>query len=49
MTIPFVDLKVQCPQLRQELTAAIEHAVTEAHFILGHPVEAFEGQFANSH
>jgi dTDP-4-amino-4,6-dideoxygalactose transaminase len=47
MTIPFVDLKVQCPQLRQELTAAMEHAVTEAHFILGHQVESFECQFAN--
>jgi dTDP-4-amino-4,6-dideoxygalactose transaminase len=46
MTVPFVDLKIQSPSQRREISTAIERAVNESHFILGNEVSSFEQAFA---
>ena len=44
--IPLVDLKAQYAELRHEIDAAISRVVSNADFILGHDVEAFENEYA---
>lgn len=46
MMIPFVDLKAQAEELRDELLRAVEHVVRRADYILGDDVAAFERDFA---
>jgi dTDP-4-amino-4,6-dideoxygalactose transaminase len=46
MTIPFVDLRVQDPAIRQEISAAVEKSIDETQFILGNSVGQFERAFA---
>lgn len=46
MNIPLVDLKVQYQKLKDELWPAIEHTVSQGHFILGQEVDLFEKEFA---
>jgi dTDP-4-amino-4,6-dideoxygalactose transaminase len=46
LVIPLVDLKAQYLAIRPEVDAAIQGVLDEACFILGPPVEAFEGAFA---
>ena len=47
MTIPFVDLRIESERLRREISAAIEEAVEDCQFILGHHVPSFEKAFAD--
>jgi dTDP-4-amino-4,6-dideoxygalactose transaminase len=47
MTIPFVDLAIQSDRLRRDIAAAIEEAVDDRQFILGHHVQSFEKAFAD--
>src|SRR6266568_1404643 len=44
--IPLVDLKAQYALIRGEVDAAIARVVTNADFILGRDVEAFESEYA---
>ena len=44
--IPLVDLKAQYAELKHDIDAAISRVVTNADFILGHDVEAFENEYA---
>ncbi|HTX92719.1 MAG TPA: DegT/DnrJ/EryC1/StrS family aminotransferase [Anaerolineales bacterium] len=44
--IPFVDLKVQYRQIKDEIDQAIQDVLDSGHFILGEQVEAFEAEFA---
>jgi dTDP-4-amino-4,6-dideoxygalactose transaminase len=46
MDIPLVDLKVQYQKLKDELWPALEHTVSQGHFILGQEVELFEKELA---
>ena len=46
MTIPFVDLKCKSPNVRREISAAVERAIDDGQFILGDQVAAFEHSFA---
>ena len=46
-TIPLVDLKAQYALIRQEIDAAIGRVVSNADFILGSEVDAFEAEYAN--
>jgi len=46
MKVPFLDLKVHNRSLRLEIQAALEPVLSEAQFILGPAVEAFESHFA---
>ena len=46
MTIPFVDLKCKSPEVRREISAAVERAIDDGQFILGDQVAAFEHSFA---
>jgi dTDP-4-amino-4,6-dideoxygalactose transaminase len=47
MTIPFVDLKIKSPAVRQEISAAVEQAIDDGQYILGDQVAAFEHSFAS--
>lgn len=47
MTIPFVDLRVQDPAVRREISLAVEQSIDETQFILGDRVAAFERAFAD--
>lgn len=49
MQIPFVDLKVQYNNLKQELDSAIQSVIEETAFIRGRFVEEFENTFAERH
>src|SRR5689334_13187768 len=44
--IPLVDLKAQYAQIQSEIDTAVARVITNADFILGHDVEAFESEFA---
>jgi dTDP-4-amino-4,6-dideoxygalactose transaminase len=44
--VPFVDLKAQYRSIREEVRAAIDATLEEAHLILGPVVERFERDFA---
>jgi dTDP-4-amino-4,6-dideoxygalactose transaminase len=46
MTIPFVDLKVQDPAVRREISLAVERSIDDCQFILGDQVAEFEQAFA---
>jgi dTDP-4-amino-4,6-dideoxygalactose transaminase len=46
-TIPLVDLKAQYALIRQEVDAAMARVVSNADFILGSEVDAFEAEYAN--
>jgi dTDP-4-amino-4,6-dideoxygalactose transaminase len=46
MSVPFVDLKSQADELRDELLAAVERVVCGANYILGDDVAEFEQSFA---
>jgi len=46
-TIPLVDLKAQYASIRNDIDAAISRVVSNADFILGSEVDAFESEFAN--
>jgi dTDP-4-amino-4,6-dideoxygalactose transaminase len=45
--IPLVDLKAQYALIRQDVDAAISRVVSNADFILGSEVDAFESEYAN--
>jgi dTDP-4-amino-4,6-dideoxygalactose transaminase len=46
MKVPFLDLKGEYAELREEILAAIDRVAREAAFILGPETEAFEREFA---
>jgi dTDP-4-amino-4,6-dideoxygalactose transaminase len=46
MTVPFVDLRAQSPDVRREISAAVERAIDDGQYILGEQVAAFEHSFA---
>jgi len=46
MSVPFVDLKLQYKNLRDELMPLVDEVFSNAQFILGPKVEAFEKAFA---
>ncbi len=46
MTIPFLDLKAQHSEIKDELDAAYHRVIESGQYILGHEVEAFEQEFA---
>ena len=46
-TIPLVDLKAQYASIRNDIDEAISRVVSNADFILGSEVDAFESEFAN--
>jgi dTDP-4-amino-4,6-dideoxygalactose transaminase len=46
MTIPFLDLKSPCIELREELDSAYQRVMASGLYILGSEVEAFEAEFA---
>jgi dTDP-4-amino-4,6-dideoxygalactose transaminase len=46
MTIPFVDLRIQSPKLRREISEAIERALDDGHYVLTEEVGSFEQSFA---
>jgi dTDP-4-amino-4,6-dideoxygalactose transaminase len=46
MNIPFVDLKIQYENIKDEIYPAIEKTMRETQFILGQEVELFEKEFA---
>ena len=46
MTIPFVDLRVQDPAVRREISLAVERSIDDCQFILGDQVAEFEQAFA---
>lgn len=45
--IPFVDLRAQCRDIKQDVLDAIESVIDSAGFILGKEVELFEQEFAD--
>ena len=47
--VPFLDLKAQYPQVREEIEIKISQIITDAAFILGKHVDDFETQFAAAH
>src|SRR6188474_2958734 len=47
MTVPFVDLRTHAPEVRREISAAVERAIDDGQFILGDEVAAFEHAFAS--
>ena len=47
MNVPFLDLKAQYLELKEELDAAYQRVMESGYFILGQEVEAFEREFAN--
>src|SRR5947209_449905 len=46
MRVPFVDLKIQYTQLKNEINSAINTVLENADFILGDEVAKFESEFA---
>jgi len=46
MTIPFVDLRVQDADVRQQISKAVEQSIDDTQFILGNQVAEFERAFA---
>ena len=46
MHIPFLDLKNQSTELRNEIQSAMDRVLTDCNFILGKPVADFEAAFA---
>jgi dTDP-4-amino-4,6-dideoxygalactose transaminase len=46
MTIPFVDLRVQDADVRQQISQAVEKSIDDTQFILGNQVAEFERAFA---
>ena len=46
MNVPFVDLKAQHQQIKNEIMKVVEKAVSNAHFIGGENVAKFEEEFA---
>ena len=46
MHIPFLDLKNQSDQLRNEIQSAMDRVLADCNFILGRPVTDFEAAFA---
>lgn len=46
MSVPFLDLKAPCDELRDDLDAAFRRVMESGWFILGREVEAFEAEFA---
>ncbi len=49
MKVPFLDLKLQYDNLKDELVPAIMGTIESTQFILGKAVEDFEKQFAEAH
>jgi dTDP-4-amino-4,6-dideoxygalactose transaminase len=49
LTVPFLDLKAQYPQIRSEIEDKIEQIISNSAFILGPHVEQFERDFAAAH
>lgn len=49
MHIPFVDLKAQYNQIKDEINKAIIEVIESTSFILGKPVQEFELEFAKAH
>ncbi len=47
MGVPFVDLKRQYREIKQEILAAVEGVFDSTQFVLGKEVAAFEGEFAS--
>jgi dTDP-4-amino-4,6-dideoxygalactose transaminase len=47
MTIPFVDLRSQSPEVRREISVAVERAIDDGQYILGDQVATFEQSFAD--
>ncbi|MEH2082659.1 MAG: DegT/DnrJ/EryC1/StrS family aminotransferase [Nostoc sp.] len=47
MTIPFLDLKTSCLEIRQELDEAYRKFIESGWYILGQELEAFEAEFAS--
>jgi dTDP-4-amino-4,6-dideoxygalactose transaminase len=47
LKVPFVDLKAQYANIRDEVLAAIQDVVDSAHFIGGPWLDKFEGEFAD--
>ncbi|MFN3926852.1 MAG: DegT/DnrJ/EryC1/StrS family aminotransferase [Pseudanabaenaceae cyanobacterium] len=45
--IPFLDIKSQNLEVKEELDQAYERVINSGSYILGHEVEAFEHEFAN--
>jgi len=45
--IPFVDLKAQYHNIKEEIDAKIDLVFENSQFVLGQEVEAFENEFAN--
>jgi dTDP-4-amino-4,6-dideoxygalactose transaminase len=46
MTVPFVDLRINCPSLRRKIDDALTAALEDGQFILGQQVASFEQAFA---
>jgi dTDP-4-amino-4,6-dideoxygalactose transaminase len=46
MTIPFVDLRADEPNVQREISAAVDQAIKDGQYILGDQVAAFEHSFA---
>lgn len=44
--VPFLDLRAQYAQLREEMLAAMEDVASSAEYVLGRKVAAFENEFA---
>lgn len=45
-TVPFVDLKAQYREIKQEVSAAVDRVLESGHFVLGPELAAFEAEFA---
>jgi len=49
INVPFLDLKAQYPQIRDEIESKISQIISDAAFILGEHVDDFEQSFAKAH
>jgi len=49
MNVPFVDLKAQYKQIKDEVTAALTKVMENTAFVLGDAVKSFEAAFATHH
>lgn len=49
INVPFLDLKAQYPQIRDEIESKISQIISDAAFILGKHVDDFEQSFAKAH
>ncbi len=47
MKVPFVDLRIQCNSMRQELSSKFEKILDATAFVMGKELEKFEEQFAD--